>query len=347
MRTIPTRLESHPELRRRLCAEAKRRGGLVLPYAPLEIFVDPTNICDLRCTFCPQSNWGERQRGFMSMELFERVIAEVAVLKPRQLKLFCYGETLLHPQLPEMIHKAEETGVPVIIHTNAKRLDEEMARRILDTPLSEICFSFDTADRDLYNRMRIRSDFDRVLGNIRRFLTLRQERGASRPQVILQEIIPFAPDKPCVNTPEYRQLFDGFDVRLDVRFLHSFAGASTESQFETMRLSGTSPCHEIYHRLVIAFDGKVHACCLDPEGHNIIGDLAAGDTITSAWNSPAMQRLRHLTQTGGMGAIAPCNQCHMLHHPYQKRRRFWRRIPARLLWWWYTRSLAPPAPPTP
>ncbi|MBF0428615.1 MAG: radical SAM protein [Magnetococcales bacterium] len=347
MKKIPTTLVTQTELRRRLCAEAKRRSGLVLPYAPLEIYVDPSNICDLRCTFCPQSNWGSRERGFMSMDLYRRILDEVAILKPKQLKLFGFGESLLHRQLIEMITLAEQRGISVIIHTNAKRLNEEMAHKLLASNLSELCFSFDTADRELYNRMRIRSDFDLVLENIHRFLRIKKEKGLTKPKVFLQEIVPFGPGLLCENTPAYRQLFEGFDVHLDVRFLHSFAGGSNESSFPSLNLTGTSPCHEIYHRLVITFDGKVHACCLDPEGHNIIGDLQQGDTITSSWNSPAMQRLRYLTNAGRMADILPCNQCHMLHRPQKKSRRFFRKIPAALLWWWYTKDLAPPTIPSP
>ena len=64
-------------LRGLLYREAVRRRASRLPYGPFTVYLDPCNACDLRCTFCPQSNWGHRSRGQMSWEMFTRAIDEI------------------------------------------------------------------------------------------------------------------------------------------------------------------------------------------------------------------------------------------------------------------------------
>lgn len=331
MRDAISSLVTHHGLRKLMFSEAMRRKATRLPYAPLHVYVDPCSVCDLRCTFCPQSNWGERKRGMMSLELYERVLEEVVRLRPRMLYLFCYGEALLHKGIAEMIRRAYEAGLRVRIHTNARSLDETKAKALLESGLSELHFSFDTADPALYNRMRVRSDFDRVVGNIKRFLELKRAGGYDRPAVYLQELVPFRPGEAPRNTDAYRRLFEGYDVVFDARYMHNFAGGSSEADFATRKSEGESQCAQIYKRLVVTFDGKIHACCLDAEGYNIIGDLAKGDTIASAWNGEAMRRLRRLTNERRLEGLRPCDTCDQLSLP-AKPESAGRRLLGRALW---------------
>jgi len=325
-------LVSNKYARRFLQTEAMRRRATLLPYAPLQVYVDPCNACDLACTFCPQSDWGDRARGMMKMDIFERVLAELVELRPRQVYLFCYGEALLHKKIFEMIRAVVDAGLEAKIHTNAKSLNEERALELLESGLQELHFSFDTANEDDYNRMRVRSDFDLVVGNIRRFLELKRQRGSKHPVVYLQELVPYAKDARPVTSDAYRALFDGYDVVYDPRFMHNFAGMSNETEFKRREDEGTSICSQIYTRIVVTFDGKVHACCLDSEGYNIVGDLAAGDTIASAWNSTAMQELRRRTGARDLDGLKPCDECDMLRRRPKKEPTGARRVVGEALW---------------
>jgi len=326
------KLITHDKLRRHLRREGMRRRATELPYAPVEVYVDPCSACDLRCTFCPQSDWGNRDRGVMSWELYERVLSELQELRPKKVLLFAYGESLLNKRIFDMIRAATDVGLHVVIHTNAKSLDEEKARALLDSGLAELHFSFDTADRELYNRMRVRSDFDVVVANIRRFLELKEQGGHERPVVYMQELVPYEEGAEPRNSPEYRALFEEWDVVFDPRFMHNFAGASNETKFEVQRLRGRTQCTQLYTRIVVTFDGKLHACCLDAEGYNIVGDLMAGDTIASSWNGSVMQELRQRTNDFDLKGLRPCDTCDQLRLPVRERKRPVKDLVRRTVW---------------
>ena len=259
-------------------------------------------------------------------------MAEVIELKPRRVYLFCYGESLLNKDLPRMIKHGIDAGLRIAVHTNAKSLDEKKAQQLLDAGLSELHFSFDTADKEAYNRMRVRSDFDVVVANIRRFLEMKKAGNYEHPDVYVQELIPYKPNQAAANTPEYRELFDGYDVTFDARFMHNFAGTSNEDEFAAREAEGESQCTQIYSRIVVTWDGKVHACCLDAFGDNIVGDLAAGDTIASSWNSEAMQRVRRLTNERKLEGLTPCDTCDVIRRKPKPARTGVKRLLAEAVW---------------
>ena len=295
-----------------LYREAVRRGETRLPYSPFTIYLDPCNACNLKCTFCPQSHWGSRARGCMSWELFEHALAQVVELRPARLFLFCFGEATLNDRLADMVRAAVDARLRVRIHTNAVALTEEKARGLIEAGLQNIRFSFDTADRELYERMRAGSSFDRVVANIRRMIAIRRATGRANPVFELQEIVPYAEGVKPENTQAYRDLFEGENVVFRAKFMHSFAGQSRETEFPTQEWEGVSHCSQLYRRIVVNFDGKIHACCLDPEGYNIVADLAQGDTIAEAWNSPRMLELRRRTNEGDVAGLEPCDDCELL-----------------------------------
>ena len=324
-------------LRGLLYRQALRRQAVRLPYSPFTIYIDPCNACDLRCTFCPQSDWGSRERGLMDWPLFEKIMSEVVELRPDRLFLFCFGEATLNKKLPRMIRFASDAGLSVRIHTNAFAMDEELARGLIESGLGECVFSFDTPDAKLYNRLRCGSDFDKALANIRRMIELRGEMGSDTPVFHLQEILEYDPNvKKPDNTKAYTDLFDGLSVKFRAKYMHSFAGQANEERFAKVQESGVSQCSQLHRRIVVNFDGKIHACCLDPEGFNIVGDIQAGDTIAEAWNSPKMMELRRRTNERDVADTPPCNNCDLLIRRPRSKDGWFARTAGALAWRWFS-----------
>lgn len=328
------RLVTNNVLRGLLYREALRREATRLPYAPFTIYLDVCNACNLACTFCPQSHWEGRPRGRMAWEMFERALPQVAELKPARLFLFCYGEATLHDRIADMVKAAVDAGLRVRLHTNAAGLTEAKALALIEAGLQECRFSFDTADRDLYERMRVGSRFDRTVANIRRMVELRGGARRRKPVFELQELVPYVSGARAANTEAYRKLFQGLDVRFTAKFMHSFAGQGSEKTFAGRRAEGRSQCSQLYRRIVVNFDGKVHACCLDPFGYNVVGDLAAGDTIAAAWNSPRMAQLRERTNRGDVRGLRPCHSCEMLTRAEPRARQGLTGVLAVTAWRW-------------
>ena len=95
----------------------------VLPLkVPLRVWIDPTNVCNFKCTFCPTGDDDllksvSRPKGQMTMETYKKVIDELEAMvikyksKPIQISLYKDGEPLLNKNLPEMIKMLREKKI--------------------------------------------------------------------------------------------------------------------------------------------------------------------------------------------------------------------------------------------
>ncbi|MBI3892151.1 MAG: radical SAM protein, partial [Candidatus Wallbacteria bacterium] len=154
---------------------------------PTHLWIEPTNACNLKCIHCPTGTGLTRARGSIDFELVERLIAEAAAFRPL-VYFHLGGESLLHPQLPEMIALAGRAGLSTAMFTNGTLLDRARGGALLDAGLDWIGFSFDGLDSATFERVRRGANFERVLGNILAFLRQRRERGVARPYAYMSVV---------------------------------------------------------------------------------------------------------------------------------------------------------------
>ncbi len=85
-----------------------------------KIYIEITNSCNLKCSFCPE---GKRIKEFISVENFEIIINQI---KPytNLIALHVKGEPLLHPKLKEILDICEKENILVNITTNATLLEK-------------------------------------------------------------------------------------------------------------------------------------------------------------------------------------------------------------------------------
>ena len=105
-------------------------------------YVEITNICNLRCNFCP----GTRRPGrFMPPEEF-RLLAERLRGRAAYLYLHVMGEPLLHPQLREILDVASELGFRVCVTTNGTLLPEKGETLLSAASLHKVSVSLHSAE---------------------------------------------------------------------------------------------------------------------------------------------------------------------------------------------------------
>jgi MoaA/NifB/PqqE/SkfB family radical SAM enzyme len=114
------------------------------------LFVEITNACNFKCTWCPDEIM-DRRRGFMSKTKAFRIFDEVAEKRPflgplYPVKLHQMGEPMLHPELPEIVAYAEARGVPVELNTNCGLITEERIDALYRAGLTNLILSYQTPD---------------------------------------------------------------------------------------------------------------------------------------------------------------------------------------------------------
>jgi MoaA/NifB/PqqE/SkfB family radical SAM enzyme len=83
------------------------------------------------------------------------------------------GEPLLQPKLAEWIADAAKSECETGFLSNGLLLKEEKLKKILDAGIDWICISMDGATAEMYNKIRVGSNFDRVCENVANIAKLR------------------------------------------------------------------------------------------------------------------------------------------------------------------------------
>ncbi|MDP8247220.1 MAG: radical SAM protein [Candidatus Tritonobacter lacicola] len=284
------------------------RGKTVCGHAPLQVWVEPTSVCNLRCPMCPNEALPLEKKGFMDMALFRKIIDDITGMV-RNISICHRGEPLLHREICEMIRYAGSKGLAAGIHTNATVLDENLSRRLIESGLSRLSFSFDGFTKEDYGKIRVGADFDAVLGNIVSFLKIKKASGSTLPHVTLQ-VISMSKGKNTEKKKAFLSRFEGLPLdRVYTKEAHNWAGAAGTVKRPGSRIHR---CNSPWYSLVYHWDGSIHPCTLDYLGAYTIGD-AGEDSALEAWNSAPMKTLRKEMAAGRLYACSHCLQCSKLY----------------------------------
>ena len=130
------------------------------------------------------------QRKDMDLDLYRKIIDQSSG-NIYYANLFHRGEPLLHPDIAYMISYAAKKGIKTGIHTNATLLDGKLGKDIIMAGLDSISFSFDTFDREAYEKNRSGADFYNTLDNIRQVPEAKKTDGSQEATVtVIQLMVP-------------------------------------------------------------------------------------------------------------------------------------------------------------
>ena len=169
--------------------EKVSKGEMTAPF-PLNIEVEPTYYCNLKCPLCPSGN-GEmsRRRGNMSIDDFKKMVDELAP-KSFMMMMWNQGEPYLNGCFNEMVRYAHDKGIFTFTSTNGHyiRKDSE-AESIVKSGLDEIIVSLDGVDQETYQQYRVGGDINKVFDGVKRLVVAKKQLGLETPFINLQFIV--------------------------------------------------------------------------------------------------------------------------------------------------------------
>jgi radical SAM protein with 4Fe4S-binding SPASM domain len=136
------------------------------------LFIEITNACNFKCTWCPDDIMG-RRRGFMKKEKVFRILDEIASKRSwlgplYPVKLHQMGEPFLHPDLPAIVEYAESRGVGIELNTNCGLITPENIEALYRAGLTNLILSYQTPDQDSFKtRKAPRIAFDDYRDKVR------------------------------------------------------------------------------------------------------------------------------------------------------------------------------------
>lgn len=150
---------------------------------PREVYIEPTNRCNERCTTCPRTFFTREPESDLDLGRFTAVLDQFPGVE--RVVLHGVGEPLLARDLPAMVAEANRRGARVLFNTNALVLHRRLAERLVAAGLDELRVSMDAADPRTYRAIRGVDGFAKAMRRATDFCALLRELGAARPRVSL------------------------------------------------------------------------------------------------------------------------------------------------------------------
>ncbi|MGB4974129.1 MAG: SPASM domain-containing protein [Cyclobacteriaceae bacterium] len=280
-------------------------GKVSMPALPISISIEPTTSCNLRCPECPSGLRSfTRPTGMLKQDLFEKVIDELA---PTLSYLIFYfqGEPYLHPQLLEMIRYASQKKIYTATSTNAHYLDDEVARKTVESGLDRMIISIDGVDQETYSSYRVGGKLSKVIEGTRNIIKWKRELKSKTPHVIFQFLVvrpnesqiddvykladELGVDEVALKTAQIYDYKNGSDlIPINEKYSRYKKG---ENGSYSIKNSLLNHCWKMWHSCVITWDGKVVPCCFDKDAHFVLGDLKE-KSFKEIWTQKKYQNFR-------------------------------------------------------
>ncbi|MFI5135467.1 MAG: SPASM domain-containing protein [Chitinophagales bacterium] len=271
---------------------------------PISIAIEPTTSCNLRCPECPSGLRSfTRPIGMLDENFYKRIIDEVSD-HIFYLTFYFQGEPYLHPAFTEMVNYASRKKIFTATSTNAHYLDDENAKRTVESGLNRLIISIDGTTQEVYEQYRIGGNLNKVIESTKNILKWRKELKSKTPQVIFQFLV-VKPNEHQVE--EVKRLGNELgvdDVWLKTAQVYDFEKGNelipsierysrykkVNSHFE-IKNKLLNHCWKMWHSCVITWDGKVVPCCFDKDAGHQLGDLTR-QSFAETWNGEAYQNFR-------------------------------------------------------
>lgn len=168
--------------------------------------VSVTDFCNLKCKMCsyhgedPRYEFSntrkQRPKGELADEDYYTYVDQLA--KGKDL-LYCgTGELFVSKKWHPYLKYAHEKGCHLRVLTNGMLLTTDVAKKLIDLDVGAVAFSIDGHRADLVENIRLGSNFNVILNNLRNLIKLRDESGSKMVInvhcSVLEELQPFQND---------------------------------------------------------------------------------------------------------------------------------------------------------
>lgn len=289
--------------------------------APFTISFEPTTACNLRCPECPSGLRAfSRETGNLKENFFRSVIDDIGS-KLMYLIFYFQGEPYINPKFLDMVKYANKKGIYTITSTNAHFLDDENARKTVESGLNRLIISVDGTTQEVYEQYRKEGKLEKVLEGARNIVKWKKKLNATTPHTIFQFLVvkpnehqidevyrlakEIGIDEVKLKTAQVYDYTEGNPLIPTIeRYARYKKGADGKWKVKNKLLNH---CWKLWHSCVITWDGVVVPCCFDKDAEYRLGDLKNAN-FEDIWQGPAYQRFRE-TLMKGRDQIEICTNC--------------------------------------
>ena len=291
---------------------------------PLSVALEPTTSCNLRCPECPSGLRAfTRPTGMLQNDFFRNTVDQLHK-DVFYLIFYFQGEPYLNPAFLEMVKYASSKGMYTATSTNAHYLNDENARKTVESGLDRLIISIDGTTQDVYEQYRVGGKLEKVIEGARNIVKWKKELKSKTPFVFFQFLV-VKPNEHQLEEVKKLAAEVGVDqVRFKTAQVYDYQNDPNQliptigkySRYKKNKSGQTivkndlkNHCWRLWHAPVITWDGLVVPCCFDKDADHRMGDLK-GKSFAEVWQDKSYKEFRSsiLRSRGNIDICANCSE---------------------------------------
>jgi len=220
--------------------------------------------------------------------------------------LWGWGESLLHPQLADILRATQNRGVVTFLSTNGQNLDDEkVLQALISYPPTYLIVCIDGLTDETNSVFRVGAKLKTVLTGVRRLAQMRDQKGSRLPILHFRYIVMKHNEHELPQIPEFaaENQFDLLTIRtLAIIDAPDDTHHSLIPKDEIFRAYGYRDgkrisrtdfiCEKAFTFPAVFADGTVVACDQDYNAKQQYGSLADGSSFADIWWSRRAAEIR-------------------------------------------------------
>ena len=288
---------------------------------PMTISVEPTTACNLRCPECPSGLRAfTRDTGNLKADFFKSTVDQIH--KDLLYLIFYFqGEPYINPDFLHMVRYAVDKKIYTITSTNGHFLNEDNARKTIESGLDRLIISVDGVDQHTYEQYRVSGKLDTVLQGARNVVKWKKKLKSTTPHIIFQMLVVKPNEHQIDDLKQLAKEIGVDEVKLKTAQIYDYKEGSplipTIDKYSryARQADGTysiknellNHCWKMWHSCVITWDGLVVPCCFDKDADHKLGDLKKY-SFAEVWHGTHYQSFRKKLLKG-RDMIDICTNC--------------------------------------
>ena len=244
---------------------------------PYTIEIEITNKCNKKCLICEHTYWNEPNRD-LTFDEFLKIINCFPKLK--WVNLTGEGDAFLNKDYLKMIEYLKSKNICVYLVDSFDLIDESKSAKLIQLGVDGIWISMDSANKEIYEKIKIGCDFDKIIKNIKTLLQLKKKYKSPIPELCFRYIITKLNLDGLSKFVEFiAKLRDDYDLGEGSKI--EFAGLLYFPEIEHLYLSEI-PKDIVFETLATARKYGMHVDFSHPEHSSKLPAMH----LCSAWSEP-------------------------------------------------------------
>lgn len=293
----------------------------VLPLStPFTLLIEVSRSCNFKCRFCPQSKKDKFllfEKNLLPLEDLQTILDQLDDFPQKLKKVYMHGtgESLLNPELPEMIHLLKQSGATesIDLTSNGALLTRELGKKLVDAGLDHLHISVEALSSQKYQEIAgVKDlDFDAFYHKIQTFSA---QRGGCRLTIKIAQSSLDGDDERRKFLELFSPLCDEIFVEQIYPIWPDFLPPGSICSKEDgpgqygQTIKEKRVCPQIFTTLAIKCDGSVSPCSVDWENRVSLGNIHS-DRLRQIWEGEPLRQLRQLHLSDGRMQHPYCASC--------------------------------------